>query len=241
LTGIGLLVLVYAAARYWHLRTQQQAIMQSDPDQILADPALRAMALQRGQRVYLAHCASCHGGNGRGSPESGVPDLTDASFLYGSGLPSEIEAIVLHGIRSGDSRGFNLASMPAYARAKPYGDEPIPPLRPAAIADVVQYLRGRQGWPHDPAAASRGEAIYLDRGGCFDCHNRDGLGDPAIGAPNLVGSARVYGGSETKLYRSIAYGRAGRSPAFARFISALDARAVAVYAASLHVRGRASQ
>jgi cbb3-type cytochrome c oxidase subunit III len=155
-----LLLLGAVAAAYgvWQVSRQRRVAMQLDPDRISATPALADRVLQWGHPVFLKHCANCHGAEGHGSHLRGVPDLTDRDYLYGAGLASEIEAIVLHGIRSGDSRGWRLASMPAYGHERPYAAEPIPSLSPGEIRDVVQYLlkaasargsRGRAAGKHD--------------------------------------------------------------------------------------------
>ena len=90
--------------------------LQADADRILDDPRLAPKTLARGRDVFLAHCAGCHGADGRGSTATGTPDLTDQDFLYGTGRVSEIESIVLHGIRSGDDKGWDLAWMPAFGQ-----------------------------------------------------------------------------------------------------------------------------
>lgn len=212
--------------------------MRADPELILGDRLLAETALGAGRAGFENHCASCHG-NGRSDPARGVPDLTDGDHLYGSGRVAEIEQIVLHGIRSGDPRGWNQASMPAYARAKPYAREAIPPLTPAGLREVTQYLMDVHGRASDRAAAARGQQLFTGNGACWDCHGRDGGGDEAIGAPNLVDDVWLYGdGSAASIARSIASGRAGISPAFARHITPFEARAIAVYVASLS--GKAS-
>jgi len=216
-----------------HTRRVRAAIIEADPEKILNTPEIADDALALGRKGFVAHCASCHR-DGAGNPARGVPDLTDQDFLYGSGRVAEIEQIVLHGIRSGDPRGWHLASMPAYARARPYASEPIPPLTPHEIRDVTQYLLRKHGSETDPAAAERGAQVYGTNGGCWDCHERDGGGDTSIGAPNLLDDIWLYGdGSTASIQRSIAYGHEGSSPAFARIVSPADARAIAVYVAAL--------
>lgn len=231
--GIALLALIVAATISGAQRRQRDAMMQADPERILTDPALAQAALKIGATVFASHCASCHGPAGQGSSAVGAPDLTDGDWLYGSGQVAEIEQIVRHGIRSGDSKGWNLADMPAYGTPRPYAHEPIPPLRPGDINDVVNYLTSLRGTNHDPASAQRGQAIFAGGGACFDCHSPDARGDTSIGAPNLVDDIWLYGdGSPASLYRSIAYGHAGIMPAFVRTLSPTEARAVAVYAAA---------
>lgn len=47
----------------------------------------------RGRDLYAANCAACHGGEGRGNPVLGAPNLTDKTWLYGGGETSIAETI----------------------------------------------------------------------------------------------------------------------------------------------------
>lgn len=210
------------------------AIVRADPDMIFATPRLRDIALPIGAAVYRDHCAICHGPAGRGGALDGVPDLRDHDWLYGEGRVSEIEGVVRYGIRSHDSKGWNLASMPAYASARPYAAEPIPPLAPREVGDVVQLLLHYEGRSANSVAVGRGLAVY-QKAGCWDCHGPDGFGDTAVGAPNLRDRISLYGGSPATLARTIEQGRHGISPAFASSLSPFQIRAVAVYVASLSI------
>lgn len=229
------LALLVAALTAWQVdRTRRlAAIVRADPDLILADPRLRATALALGGDVFAEHCAACHGATGRGNPATGTPDLTDSDHLYGTGQVSEVEAIVRHGIRAGDRRGWNLAAMPAFANPRPYPRYKINPLSPAQIKDLTQFVLGMSSRATDAAAASRGAVLFAGKGGCYDCHLRDAAGDPAIGAPNLTDSVWLYGGSASRIHHVIAQGAAGYSPAFASTLTAAQQRAVAAYTASL--------
>jgi cytochrome c oxidase cbb3-type subunit 3 len=212
---------------------RRDAIMRADPETILANPELAGLALAAGRAGYAAHCASCHGPDGKAARLRSTPDLTDRARLYGAGV-ARTEQIILHGIRSGDPKGWSLAAMPAYATPRPYRAEPIAPLTPAGIRDVTQFVLSLGGRSADAASAARGAAIFRGPGGCYDCHGDDGRGDEAIGAPNLADDIWLYGdGSAESIARSIASGRAGICPAFARTLTAFQARVIAVYAASL--------
>jgi len=232
---IGLALVIVAAivlAFSIHHRSVQAAILRADPDQILGDPNLRDAALASGKSVFDRHCASCHGADGQGNQDRGIPNFTDEDHLYGTGTVSEIEQIARYGIRAYNKRGWTLASMPAYASAIPYASEPLPSQTPKQIEDLTQFLLSFTARSTDAAAALRGKDQYV-AAGCWDCHGHSGEGDDAVGAPVLTDNIWLYGGSHDDIHRSIAKGRAGYSPAFAKKLSAAELRTVSVYVASL--------
>lgn len=47
----------------------------------------------RGEPVFKQICAACHGAEGKGNPALGAPNLTDHTWLHGSGEPAIIETI----------------------------------------------------------------------------------------------------------------------------------------------------
>jgi cytochrome c oxidase cbb3-type subunit 3 len=205
-------------------------LLRIDADAIPGRPRLESFAVARARPLYARHCASCHGATLAGDPGRGAPDLADGDWLYGEGRVSEIEQTLTHGVRSGDAKSRNLASMPAYATPEPYARYHIPPLGPADIRDVTDYLISLSGRPADAAAAGRGEAVFHGRGGCYDCHGVDAHGDGAIGAPNLGDRIWLYGdGSRAAIAESIAHGRAGACPRWIGVLSAGEIRALAVY------------
>jgi cytochrome c oxidase cbb3-type subunit 3 len=210
-------------------------LVRADPDAIPADASLMRFGRDHGRPVFERDCAACHGPNGRGDPTRGIPDLADSDWLYGSGAVSEIEKTVSFGIRSHNPKAWNLAVMPAYARALPSATEPkIPPLTPDGISDVTAFLMKAGGKPADDEAAKRGAAIFGNSGGCYDCHGADGSGDSAIGAPNLIDSIWLYGdGGRQSIMESIARGHEGICPAWLGRISAAQIREVSVYVYSL--------
>ena len=235
LAGVFVLLLAVLFARYQAIEARR-LMLRTDPDAILSNPDLRHIALARGQDVFRKHCAACHGDDGKGSTLTAVPDLTDADFLYGRGKVSEIEQIVLHGIRAGDTRGWNLALMPGFAQRVPYAREPLKPLTPAQMDDIVAFLRtANRPSGYDRAQVDRGHLLVTDKAGCWDCHGRDAQGDASIGAPNLVDRIWLKGdGSEAAIRHTLERGMAGVSPAFFNRLSAYDTRTVAVFTAALH-------
>jgi cytochrome c oxidase cbb3-type subunit 3 len=233
---VALLVLAGSAAgwaAYDGWRTA--SLLRADPDQLPAQASLTAFAVARGRAGFARYCASCHGRDGRGDPSAGVPNLTDHDWLYGDGKVSEIEGVVLYGVRAPNARTWKLASMPAYARRTPYPPEPaLQALSPGDIDDVIAFLftiEGRQAASH---ASRRGQAIFSGRGGCYDCHAPDAHGDPGVGAPNLADAIWLYGaGRPRDVFDSIAYGRAGVCPAWAGRLKPGPIREIAFFVHSL--------
>jgi cytochrome c oxidase cbb3-type subunit 3 len=237
-----ILALLIGAAVFANNSYVERRLLRADPDALPADSALLSFAVDRGRPLFLVHCAACHGVSGAGDPVTGVPNLTDRDWLYGSGRVAEIEQIIEYGIRSRNSRAWNLAIMPAYARPRPNpADKNIQPLTPSQITDLIEFLYQRQDRAADAAAASRGAALYAGDAGCYDCHSLDAKGDSAIGAPNLTDAVTLYGdGSRDALFRSIGYGRQGVCPAWIKTMSAAGIRETAAYVYSISHAGEIS-
>lgn len=225
-----------AGAALWRREAQSRfaaAVMAADPDAILSagDGRLRARLLARGGQVYARACARCHGADLEGDSQTGAPALGDADWLYGEGMVSEIERTVLHGVRADDPMTRQDARMPAYARDTPVPETGGPPLSPHDIEAVADYLIARRTSAAE--AFSEGREIYFGKGGCVDCHAPDAKGDAAIGAPNLVDSTWLRGrGDKADLVQAISQGAAGVCPAWAKHLSKVDIRALAVFVAA---------
>jgi cytochrome c oxidase cbb3-type subunit 3 len=129
--------------------------------------------------------------------------------------------------------------MPAFATAHPYNLYALSSLGPGEIADVTTYVLSFQQRQTDTAAVERGKRIFRDtnKGNCTDCHGSDAKGDSAIGAPDLTDAIWLRGdGSRQSIEDSIAYGLAGRCPAFTTELSPVTVRAIAVYVHSVSTR-----
>jgi cytochrome c oxidase cbb3-type subunit 3 len=231
------------AAVLVYLSVLEGRLLRADPNAVPGDAALMGFALGRGEALFEAHCAACHGTQGQGDSARGIPTLSDGDWLYGMGSVSDIEQVVKYGIRSYHPKSWNLAVMPAYATPQPSArDGKIPPLSPANIRDLIEFLIREQGRSADAAAAVRGAALFAGAGGCYDCHATDAKGDSAIGAPNLTDAITLYGdGSRDSLWMSIAYGRHGLCPAWTGRIGPAGMREVALFVYSLsHAHGPAA-
>src|SRR5712671_7822227 len=103
-----------------------------------------AASLKAGKEIFEAGCAGCHGGDGKGAPQSTIgfekPD-TFPDFTKCDQTTPEDNLAWKSVIRDGaPSRGFSQI-MPSFSGA----------LTPAQIEAVVQYMRGfckEEGWPH---------------------------------------------------------------------------------------------
>jgi cytochrome c oxidase cbb3-type subunit 3 len=50
---------------------------------------------QKGEKIFAANCASCHGANGEGDRSIGAPNLSDAIWLYGEERPEITFSVTL--------------------------------------------------------------------------------------------------------------------------------------------------
>lgn len=157
-------------------RAAEARLVKASADALPADPVLTEYALARAGGAYRENCATCHGDKMQGDQHRGIPNLADADWLYGTGRVSEIERVVLYGIRSGNSKGWNLAAMPAFANRQPYKRYAIAPLLPREIDDVTAYVLAFQRPVTDAAAVERGSKLFTgsERGVCWDCHGKTG-------------------------------------------------------------------
>ncbi len=158
--------------------------MSMDAKQVAADPAAREM----GQRLFLNHCAQCHGSDAGGS--KGFPNLADTDWLYG-GDTQDIKQTLIAG-RAG--------VMPAFAH-----------LESAQVSDVANYVRNLSGLAADQIKVGRGAEVY--KSNCAACHGAEGKGMAAMGAPNLTDKVWLYGGSEATIIETVLKGRNGMMPA----------------------------
>lgn len=224
--GLGLAALGYAM----HVRQLRADLLRAEPDRIMSSTRLLHYAYPRGRDGYRQHCAACHGLRLAGDPTRGIPNLADRDWLYGTGRVGEIERVILYGIRAGNPKGWDLASMPAFATARPYAAYKMEPLKPTEVRDVVAYVAAFRRPSIDPAAAARGAIVFHKQGMCFDCHGGDARGDPAIGAPDLTDAVWLYGdGSVDAIARTVSRGLAGVCPPWVGRLDPAVVRAIAVY------------
>lgn len=158
--------------------------MDMDAKQVAADPAAREM----GQRLFLNHCAQCHGSDAGGS--KGFPNLADTDWLYGGDTDNIKQTLI----------GGRAGVMPAFAH-----------LESTQVSDVANYVRNLSGLAADQIKVGRGAEVY--KANCAACHGAEGKGMAAMGAPNLTDKVWLYGGSEATIVETVLKGRNGMMPA----------------------------
>jgi len=161
-------------------------------------------AMQVAGRIFANNCAACHGANARGG--IGYPNLTDKDWLYG-GEPEDLVATLTHG-RKG--------VMPAFKEAM--GED--------GVMEVVAYTLSLSGRIVDPELAKAGEARFAI---CASCHGANGLGNKALGAPNLTDTIWLHGGSEAQVMDTVLYGRNNVMPAFDQVLGPERVHLMAAY------------
>ncbi|HEU5136674.1 MAG TPA: cytochrome-c oxidase, cbb3-type subunit III [Steroidobacteraceae bacterium] len=160
-----------------------------------------------GHRLFQDNCAACHGPGARGNHAVGAPDLTDADWLWG-GDDKTILTSILDG-RQG--------IMP------PLGGG----LGVNGTNEVAAYVVSRIGTqvPADWAAAGKTRFDAL----CSACHGVDGRGNPALGAPNLVDDAWLYGSNIESVVAAVRDGRNGVMPAWRERLSLDEVRLITAW------------
>ena len=191
-------------------------LIEADFATVTQDADLMAYAVNAGAAVFRTNCAQCHGAGAAGVQASGYPNLLDDDWLWG-GTVEKIAYTVRHGIRNTADPDAHYSQMPAFGEI----------LEPAQIDAVVQHVRALSGQEHDATIATEGAVLYAEN--CASCHGDEGLGDPALGAPNLADAIWLYGGSVEALTHTVTYARYGVMPNWGGRLSEDEIRAVALY------------
>lgn len=168
---------------------------------IAADSEARGI----GERLFLNHCAGCHGSDARGS--RGFPNLADSDWLYGGEI-AQITTSIAQGRAGG---------MPAMAAAVGTGDD---------VRNLAHYVLSLSGSPHDSIRAALGRPKYST---CAACHGMRGEGNPALGAPRLNDNIWLHGWGEAAIVQTITQGRNSMMPAQAGRLTPEQIRVLAAY------------
>ncbi len=170
-------------------------------EEISRDPQAHAI----GERLFMGNCAQCHGSDARGS--KGFPNLTDKDWLYG-GTPEKIIETITRG---------RVGVMPPLAAAVGTPDD---------VKNVANYVLSLSGEPHDSVRAGLGKAKFT---ACAACHGIGGVGNQALGAPNLSDRIWLHGYGEAAIIQMINSGKHNEMPAQEGRLTEAQIRMVASY------------
>lgn len=161
------------------------AFSEMEPEKLAGDPA--AMAI--GERLFMNYCAQCHGSDARGS--RGFPNLTNSDWLWG-GDPESIRTTITEG---------RMGVMPPMAAAVGTAED---------VNNLAHYVLSLSGSPHDSVRATLGKSKYA---ACAACHGAEGLGNTALGAPNLTDNIWLHGWGVEAITRAVNDGITNVMPA----------------------------
>jgi cytochrome c oxidase cbb3-type subunit 3 len=210
------------AAQQAQLAPMMARLRAATPEQIAADPELRAFALAGGRAAFANACAGCHGAGGQGAP-GGFPSLADDDWIWGGSLEA-IRTTIAHGIRNTEDDAARRSMMPRFLADGM--------LTAAQVNDVAEHVLSLTGRATDPAAAARGGGLFAEN--CASCHGERGEGNRELGAPRLSDQVWLYGGDKAAVVRSIAFSRGGVMPAWH---GRLDPAVVNMLTAYVHALG----
>jgi cytochrome c oxidase cbb3-type subunit 3 len=171
--------------------------------------AADTQAMGIGERLYLNHCAACHGSDARGS--RGFPNLADGDWLWGGSL-EQVKESIANG-RSG--------VMPPMAASVGSAED---------VRNLAHHVLSLSGSPHDSVAANLGKPKYAV---CAGCHGADGTGNQALGAPDLTDKVWLHGWGEQAIVRAITQGIQNVMPAQASRLTPEQIHVLAGYVLSL--------
>jgi cytochrome c oxidase cbb3-type subunit 3 len=192
-----------------------KAIAATPVEQLPANPALLAQAVEGGRAAFKVHCVQCHGAGAAGG--AGYPNLNDDDWLWGGDLQS-IETTLIHGIRNPEHDETRSSQMPAFGEI----------LNKRQITQVIAHVRSLSGLGKPNAA---GAQIFAEN--CAACHGDNGKGNRELGAPNLTDNIWLYGSDDKALRQTITYARNGVMPRWNERLSPVTIRMLAAYVHSL--------
>jgi cytochrome c oxidase cbb3-type subunit 3 len=199
----------FSGALHWSQQSQldehhAQHTAQHDPArhelmlQSFEQLAANEVAMDTAARLFKDNCAACHGADARGQAKL-FPDLRDGDWLWG-GSAEQVEQTIRNG---------RMPVMPPWLAA----------LKEEGVAQVATYVKSMRTPQADELP---GKMLYQQF--CIACHGAEGAGNPLLGAPRINDDIWLYGGDDATLRKTIAEGRNGQMPAFAKRLDDVEIR-----------------
>lgn len=193
-------------------------IAETPLEDIRSDPELFRYATAGGSSLYKVFCTQCHGSGAQGAP--GYPNLNDDDWIWGGDMEA-IYTTIAHGVRNEIDDNTRFSQMPNF------GDI----LSGAEIKAVANYVRQLSAQEHDEALATTGADLFADN--CAACHSDNGKGMRDQGAPNLVDSLWLYGGTTEQITQQISNPKHGVMPPWLGKLGNAQVKQLTVYIHSL--------
>lgn len=147
-----------------------------------------AKGMERGEYLFSNYCAPCHTASGMGKPNVAAPAI--------AGLPQWYVQRQLENYR-GDLRGYHYDDIEGM-RMKPMARTLMSEGDVALVAEYVSNLAPVQPTPSVEGDAEKGKALYAP---CTACHQANGTGMEALGAPPLINTHDWYLVTQLKKFK----------------------------------------
>ena len=128
--------------------------------QVTENPFATGIDRRAGENGFRVHCSLCHGYDAEGGPETSGPDLTTGRFRHASTLQGLFD-VIRDGVEGTAMLGIN------------------PDVPDRLVWQIITYLDTLSPNPADtelPGQASRGRALFAEKGNCQSCHMVAGTG-----------------------------------------------------------------
>jgi cytochrome c oxidase cbb3-type subunit 3 len=204
--------------------------------------------VELGRALFAQRCVECHGEHGEGDIG---PNLTDKYWVHG-GSPSEVHATIASGVHGEGMPNWSWTIRPdevwlaaAFVETirstnvkdgkEPQGLPWVPGTPSASRRQVLTATL--KTVLEDPAAVSRGQAIFMTR--CLPCHGPEGGG---LVGPNLTDMHFIHGGDLPDLFRVVSDGVPEKGMvAWKKQLNPDELREVTVFVASLRGKNAAGK
>ncbi len=157
----------------------------------LSNTALAVPSAVDGKSLYTS-CAACHGTKGEGNRALGAPNIAGMDAWY---LKTQLENFSSgkRGTKPGDSYGAQMRAASAPSNT---------PANRAAIVTYVSKMPKVTMTNKATAKANLANGATQYNALCSACHNANGKGNQALGAPRLAGMDSVYLSRQYSNFRS---------------------------------------
>ena len=152
----------------------------------------------RGRGLYVAHCASCHGADGKGKTElSESFEVAPSDLTDGKSMSKITDRELYLAVAEGGRNIHGPSVMPQWVNR----------LSPDQTWDVVAYLRMLHRRPAYSGDAGRGSKTFGEN--CSYCHGRDGKGNTPIAKaftappPDFTNRSQMASWTELDVYIAI--------------------------------------